>query len=286
MNYQKKLVFLRLIEIYEKYGLEVKTGLNSFHFNNYSDAPSTVISQKGKILGLGGDGISPQEVLFFECLFFNYNPKNIFIIGNGYSWSSIMFSLLNPPSMVVAIDHGFNFNNDHSDIGINLTNQIAKNEKLNLKVVKGSSPQDIKTVVKNVLKEDIDFAFIDGSHTEKQIGLDFAELFKFSSSNKGIFTFHDILNFNLENAFYRIAKKSKLNSKILYRTQSGIGILYPTNINNSVKIAINGFCEKKEVINSIKKISNHPQNMYVHIIQNITPPFVYKILKSLLKIIK
>src|SRR5207249_4304008 len=180
----------RLISFYAAHGLHVRTGLNPHHFRDHRDAPFTAIYRNGKILSTGG-GIALQEVYFFECLFAEYQPASILVIGNAFGWSTLLLSLLNPRARVVALDAGIE--GEDTDFGIDLTNRIAKDNGLAVEVVKGSSPQDVEGVVSGRMRQGVDFVFVDGLHTELQQELDYQAAARHRSPD-GAFVFHDVVN--------------------------------------------------------------------------------------------
>ena len=93
------------------------------------------------------------------------------VIGNALGWSTLALAALLPESRVVALDAGFDRN---SLEGLALTNRIAAAAGWNARAVKGVSPGDVAGVVKAELGGPVDFAFIDGLHTNAQIVLDHA----------------------------------------------------------------------------------------------------------------
>lgn len=274
--------FLKLLEIYKNQGLDIRTGLNPYHFNNYRDAPFTALHKQGKIISTGG-GLSLQEVYFFECLFENYTPKNIFIIGNAFGWSTVLLSLLNSKSKVIALDAGIE--GEDNDLGINLTNEIAKEENLNLKVVKGFSPNDVSAVVKDNFNNKINFVFIDGLHTNKQQELDFDAVFNHCHENC-VYVFHDVINWKMTESFLKITSSSGLNSSILYRTPSGMGALYPDHVSVHVKECIQAFSEKEEIIESLLKsqsISNKYNIKIINLLPKAAIIFLMRMKRSILQ---
>ena len=74
---------------------------------------------------------------------------------------------------------------------------------------------------------DIDFVFIDGGHTNDQMLKDFDACRAVADPNC-VYVFHDVINFQMTQAFKFIAKENQdLSSSLLYRTPSGMGISYP-----------------------------------------------------------
>ena len=269
--------YLKLLKIYKKQGFDIRTGLNSYHFNNYIYAPFTALLKQGKSMSTGG-GLSLQEVYFFECLFKNYTPKNIFIIGNAFGWSSILLALLNPGAKVIALDA--ETEGKDNELGNRLTNKIAKEENLNLKVVKGFSPTDVSAVIKESFNDKIDFVFIDGLHTNEQQELDFAAVVG-HGHKKCVYIFHDVILWKMTQSFKKIASSSGLNSSILYRTCSGMGVLYPDQVRTHVKECIEAFSENKEIIKSILKSETTYRKFRNKIINILPRTFV-----NLLRIIR
>ena len=237
-------IFPKLIEIYSKHGYKIRTGLNP-HFFDYKFAPFTALYKNDKILGTGG-GISTQEIYFFECLFSDYHPKNIFCIGNAFGWSTIALALLNPNSKIICIDAGIE--GPDNNIGITLTNEIAKSENLNIQVIKGFSPKDITSIIYSHFNIDnIDFVFVDGLHTNAQQLLDYNAIIPHCSAN-AILLFHDVVQYNMISSFNSFQTMKHL--RLLHRTDSGMGILYPHNTSEQLIQIINTFSEDPDIVTS------------------------------------
>jgi predicted O-methyltransferase YrrM len=241
---------LKVVDIYEKYGYKIRTGLYPWHFNSkrFWVLPFTRLFKDGAYLDTGG-GISMQEIFFLEQLFNDYHPSNIFIVGNAFGFSTILISLLNSSSRVVAIDAGIEgYNNDD---GIILTNQIARENKLNCEVVKGYSPQDVGHIVQNGFNGKIDFAFIDGLHTNDQMYADFEECYRYANPDC-IYLLHDVLNYNLKAGFEKIkTEKTELSYRILWRTPSGMAVCYPPSLPCNQRKIIESFSENNEFIEQL-----------------------------------
>jgi hypothetical protein len=136
-----------------------------------------------------------------------------------------------------------------------LTNDIARKEDLNLEVIEGFSPGDVKRIVEDNFDGSVDFVFIDGLHTDDQQYSDFKACAEIAS-DRSIFIFHDVINHNMTPSFKRIGQEAKLmKSKILYRTPTGMGILYPSNLEKEIEDKINLFFEPYERIKSFQKAS-------------------------------
>lgn len=238
----------KLLTIYEESGFEVHTGWNSHHLDNWRDAPFTYVKKEGRPINKGGGGISWHEIPCVELLSFCISPERILIIGNALGWSTLLIGLLWPSAQVVAMDIGVQPPADAAqklldDIikrlrgdepplnpsptyGIELTNQLAEKHHLKARAVLSASPQDVDWVVKKHLGAPPDFVLIDGYHIPPQVVLDFDACYAVSGRNC-VYLFHDVINWGLREAFEACQKKSGLEGGILWRTPSGIGLLYP-----------------------------------------------------------
>jgi hypothetical protein len=241
-------VLSRLVDIYESRGFRVSSGLNPVHFDNYALAPSTWLIKEGSSY-TNGLGIGLQEVYFLECLFADFNPKNIFIIGNSLGWSTVALSLINAKANVVAIDDGSDKN---ALEGITFTNTIAAEEGLSLKVVQGRSPEDVGPAIDNNFQEPVDFVFIDGCHTNDHIVIDFMAI-QAKASPDCVYLFHDVHQFKLDDGFNRILTDSGLIGRILLSTPSGVGIAFNPNSTPAVARAIEAFDIDEEALAVIEK---------------------------------
>jgi len=248
------ITLCRLLSFYAEHGLHVRTGLNPHHFRDHRDAPFTAIYRNDKILSTGG-GIALQEVYFFECLFADYHPARILVIGNAFGWSTLLLALLNPGARVVALDAGIE--GEDTDFGIDLTNRIARDKGLAVEVVKGFSPQDTAPVVTGRLGGAVDFVFVDGLHTESQQELDYRGAARHRSPD-GTFVFHDVVNFGMVHGFQRIAGQSGLNARILHRTPSGMGVLYPDSLKVHIQPCLDAFTEAPEVMAALRRQTGWP----------------------------
>lgn len=265
--------FVEAIKIYREYGYEITNGLNPEHFSAIKPLylPFIYIFKKNTLNEIRtGGGISPVEVYMFESISEVYSPQNIFIIGNAFGWSTIIISLCFPNSKIIALDAGIEGKDNL--FGINLTNKIAMEKKLNCFVELGGSPEDTKRVVEKYFgNKKLDFVFIDGLHTNKQLEKDFTGIFNFCSENT-VFLYHDIINWKLFKAFNTI-KSLLINHEthLLYRTTSGMGVSYPKDSTKELKEVFNAFSEKKEYIDSLKK-SLTIKTILCEILKRFIPP--------------
>lgn len=215
-------ILRQLYDMYKSQGITVATGLNPTHFGNLPLAPFTwFINETGDSL-TNGLGISSLEIYFLESLFHKFAAKNLFVIGNSFGWSSVALSLLNPFGRVLAIDCE---NDQNTDYGLVITNKIAQKYKLSLVAVKGYSPDDVANLLINHNFIPIDFAFIDGTHTCKQIIDDFNAIQRYATQNC-VYLFHDVQRHNLHGAIKQIVADSGLTAQLLLGTSSGMSLVY------------------------------------------------------------
>jgi predicted O-methyltransferase YrrM len=211
----------RLVSLYETRGIQISTGLNPSHFENYSLAPFTWFIRDGRSL-TNGLGIALQEVYFLECLFARLRPERLFVVGNSVGWSTFALALLNPAARVLAIDAGFDrFSLD----GLEFTNRVAQEEGLAITAVKAVSPQDVAPTLRAHAMTPVDFAFIDGFHTVEQVELDF-DAIRPHAAPGCVYVFHDVQAAGLRAGIERIAEKSGLSWDLLLGTTSGVAIMY------------------------------------------------------------
>lgn len=249
-------VIKKLINIYEQAGFYVQTSLNPLHFNinkggEISWLTFTSIKNSSDFLVDTGQGITFEEIYFLENLFEDYKPQNVFIIGNAFGWSTFALSLILPKSKIVAIDAGIE--GTQNKAFIDFTNNIAQKNNLNLEVVYGFSPQDTKKVIENNYKAKPDFCFIDGFHTNEQLLKDFWEIQQYSD-RKCVYLLHDVINWGMLPAFNILSELSGLNSQILHRTTSGMGILYPDELIDKIEPTTKIFSESSKNLQTLPSI--------------------------------
>src|SRR5262245_39672008 len=110
----------KLVSLYESRGIGIATGLAPWRHANLPQTNATWFIRDGKSVTVGL-GISSLEVYFLECLFAEFRPASIFIIGNSWGWSTLALALINPQARVVAIDAAYEGGIDE---GMALTNRI------------------------------------------------------------------------------------------------------------------------------------------------------------------
>ncbi|OAI41380.1 hypothetical protein AYO41_01640 [Verrucomicrobia bacterium SCGC AG-212-E04] len=189
-------------------------------------------------------------MLFFSELSLQLKPARIFVIGNAFGLSSVLLSLCNPNAKVIALDAQIEGNDN--DSGTSLTNRIAREQKLDLEVIVGFSPDDVPSAVTSRLDGRIDLAFIDGLHTNEQQKEDFRACWEFGGS-KCFYVLHDVIGWKLTSSFAEIvSNRPNMSSDVLWRTPSGMGLLYPEEAKGSIAGLVALFTESKEMIERVR----------------------------------
>jgi pimeloyl-ACP methyl ester carboxylesterase len=215
-------VIADLLEAYEAEGIEISTGLNSWHLKNCAEAPFTWFMRGGKSV-TNGLGIALQEVYLLECLFAAWRPARSLIIGNSYGWSTIAIALANRDGRTLGLDTGATV---QSVAGIHLTNKIAKKRGLNCYAVAAASPDGVAPTVARELKGPVDFAF---------------------ATPECVYLCHDVLNFDLRPTVVEFAEREGLAFDVLTRTPSGMAIVRPKEVQSSLARAIHAFAGSEEL---------------------------------------
>jgi hypothetical protein len=199
-------------------GMETVSGLNPLHFGGFRDASFTHFVRDGQSL-TQDLGISLHELMMLERFCRLLQPRCIFIVGNGFGWSALGLSLLNPRARVVVVE---------PSAGIELTNRIAIAEGLDCRVIQGFSPADTARIVAEHCPEPPGLVLIDGQHTNEQVAADFAAIARLCGRGAAYF-FHDIVNFRLFAGLAQVAEGARANgmvTELLLGTPSGMAIVY------------------------------------------------------------
>ena len=242
-------VYLKLVELYGGYGYTVRTGLYPSHFHNFKGAAGTVLEKSSLKIRTGG-GIALGEVYLLEELCAVIQPKRIFIIGNAFGWSTFAFALACPSARILALDAGIEGNDNMA--GIDLTNQIARDQGYQVNCVHGFSPQDVPKTISAEFQEQPDLIFIDGLHTDKQLKMDFEA--SHAAAPNALYLYHDIVNFKMHAAFDKISTQLAPTHKstILWRTYSGMGISIPHQLAPQFEKVLNAYTDDPAYINTIR----------------------------------
>ena len=235
------MVLARLLKAYRRHGFVARTGLNPLYFND-PDSPFTHFQcANGEPVHVGG-GLAPQEIHFLECLCEGgYRPRNVLIIGNACGWSALALGLILPEARIVAIDAGIE--GSATDIGATLTRTIAAEEHVSVRVVTAWSPKDVASVVASECDGGpIDLVLVDGLHTNEQLARDFMGVVSHASSTC-VFVFHDVLHWHMLEAFNGLELPPSYERRVLTRCPSGMGVVFPSGIDEVAKDAIDAFSD-------------------------------------------
>jgi predicted O-methyltransferase YrrM len=210
-----------LTDFYREEGIEICTGLALRYADGHPGAPFTWFCKDGESM-TEHLGIAPEEVYFLEHLFVAFKPKRVLIIGNGMGWGTLAIGMLMPKGKVVALDKA---PNAVTREGLALTNRIAQNYNLSVRAVQGISPQDVASVVDAELNGPVDFAFIDGLHTNEQVVLDYKAV-REKSAPDAVFLFHDVAMCGLYAGMEEIERLAGLSPRLILSMPSGMAILF------------------------------------------------------------
>jgi predicted O-methyltransferase YrrM len=250
----------KLVEMYRAQGIDICTGLRSYDFYDLPTAPFTRFIENGRSI-TNDLGIAMQEIYLLENVFAVYRPRHALIIGNSLGWSALAIGLLLPDSRVVAMDAGFDENSLH---GLALTNRMADLAGLNkLRAVKGVSPGDVAAVVDAGLDGRVDFAFIDATHTNEQIVLDF-EAASRKAAEDAVYLFHDVHLFGLYDGIKRIESLAGRAVQSLRATPSGMVLLYDPRQHPGLTEAIAAFAPAPEA-RALVKSEARQYGIYRHL---------------------
>tara|TARA_A100001011_G_scaffold395530_1_gene490829 strand:+ start:36233 stop:37003 length:771 start_codon:yes stop_codon:yes gene_type:complete len=241
--------YVELVKLYERNGFEVQSSLSPAHFPgfNLADIPFTYILKRGKRMCKGG-GLSIVELMFLQCITSIVKPKNIFVIGNAFGWTTLALGLMSERSRVLAIDM---CPRPEEELGIKITNDLGKQITAEIKAIKGKSPDDVPRVIRDNFEDGIDLVLIDGGHNSVQQSVDFDVCKKFANE-QCIYVFHDVINFNMVDSFVEIAKSNpSLVSSLLFRTPSGMAISYPKALYENLNATVNAFTEKDDTVKKL-----------------------------------
>ena len=238
-----------LIKLYESNDYVVQSSLSPLHFPgfNHAQLPFSYIYQNGELVCRGG-GLAISELMFVDSIASIMEPKNIFIIGNSFGWTTLALGLMCPTSRIVAIDI---CSRPEEEFGIKETNRMGEQISAEIRAIKAKSPENVTSVITNNFEGGIDLVLIDGGHTPQQQTDDFLVCKKLANE-QCVYLFHDVINFSLVKSFVTIAaENTHLISSLLFRTPSGMGISYPKEFHESLSDTVNAFTESDERVKSL-----------------------------------
>lgn len=250
----------QLVELFRQQGVTISTGLNPFHFGGLKEVPYTWFTKDGYTISTGF-GIALQEVYFLEHILSAKPPRNALVVGNAMGWSTIALSLSAPEARVIGIDTG---TDEQSRRGIELTNQIAEAGNLNLAAVVGTSPDDVESVCSREFATPIDFAFIDGLHTNEQVVKDFVAV-RSCTTTDCVFLFHDVTEACLGPGLDEIRKIApELRKTSLGATTSGMALLYSNEFADIINAAAAAFVVAPGAQGVIDRAIRHHRHRYLN----------------------
>ena len=195
-----------------------------------------------------GGGLAVSELMFVNCITSIIKPKNIFVIGNSFGWSTLALGLMCPESCIVAIDF---CSRPDEEYGVQVTNRLGSQIDAEIRAIKAKSPDNVSDIVRKNFNGGIDLVLIDGGHTPQQQKADFLACKE--SANEGcVYLFHDVINFQMVDSFVEIAKHNDhLLSSILFRTPSGMAISYPKTFFNKLSTTVHAFTESDQRVKAL-----------------------------------
>jgi predicted O-methyltransferase YrrM len=205
----------KLMDIYRRAGYEPLGGYNPYHFNGWMDAPFTVFFKDGTVTG--EPGMALQEVMLLEGFADYLSAKNILVIGNSFGWSTIALALIFPDARVLALDP--------IDKGNALTRTLAKYNGLRIEAIAGKSPDDLARLRAAHLSGPPDIVLIDAQHNNDAMLADFRGS-RAIAHDGTVWVFHDVMNWNMVDAFQTIRKEAGLSGSVLTRTPSGVAVTW------------------------------------------------------------
>jgi predicted O-linked N-acetylglucosamine transferase (SPINDLY family) len=205
----------RLHEIYRSAGLQPLTGHSTKHMHDWADAPFTRFYNGEGIVGCAG--LSLFEIMFLEHLGNYVDPRSVLVIGNAHGWSTIALALIFPKAQVLALDP--------FQEGVELTNELARRNKLSVNAVVGTSPGSVKPACAEHLNSPVDFVLIDAIHTNEAVKTDFFAAAEVAGKD-AFYLFHDVINWKMVEGFKDMQSASGLGGRILTRTPSGMAVLH------------------------------------------------------------
>lgn len=171
------------------------------------------------------------------------NPQNIYGIGNAFGFSTLVLSTIWSDASVDIIDAGTEGANNKA--GIDLTNKIANDKHMNVKVFQGLSPKQVPSSMRSSVYE---LAFIDGAHFPANLRADFGAVLPYMAE-RCIIVCHDIgMLWQLSEVIYReLAPNNPAFTYVMY---------HGSNFQNFLGTGFfhRGFSdEEKAILNSLGK---------------------------------
>ena len=175
-----------------------------------------------------GFAITDADIELFLEIREKVNIKNIYIIGNAFGYSTFVLSNIFPKAKIDVIDAECEGNDNR--LGSEITRKIIENNKLDINLFIGFSPEDVE---RSMRTNKYELIFIDGLHTKEQIRKDLDAVKNYCADNFFIVC-HDVELASLQESIDRFLNE---NQNFKYEKYEG-----KININS----VGTGFLTKKE----------------------------------------
>lgn len=229
------------VGIYRSAGCETISGLSSYHFFNWRDAPFTIFLKGNQMQGC--PGLALQEVMFLENFRDYITPQRILVIGNAFGWSTVVLGLTFPRARTVAIDI--------EPSGVQFTNELIDRHGLSARAVVAESPTGVAAAVAEHLGGPVDFCLIDAMHDNQSLVADFAALQAVAAPDACVLL-HDVINWHMIEGVKHIQAQYNLKSKLLTRTPSGMALLY-SSVSAEFEAYLDCFSDSPERYHSLRQ---------------------------------
>lgn len=133
-----------------------------------------------------GGAMEWSDVELFVSVARFLSPRNIFGVGNAFGFSTLILSSIFDTASVDIIDCGCDGKDNVK--GIDLTNRIANDEGMNIRVTRGWSPKDVPKASRSKLYE---LVFLDGRHQAENLRQDFNAILRFMAK-RCVIVCHDV----------------------------------------------------------------------------------------------
>jgi len=151
----------------------------------------------------------------------------IFVLGNGFGYSTLVLAKLFPGAAVDALDA--EVDEGVADLGSPLTRYIARREGFDVNLHIGFAPAAIPQAAR---ASEYSLVFLDGKHTAEQLVLDFEGILPFLAAS-AVVVCHDIAHYGMSNAVANILQAEigtgfsyKIYPSVNFVNELGTGFFY------------------------------------------------------------
>jgi hypothetical protein len=195
MILDEEIVVNEVKELYQREGLLVKKAPAGFYLDGFDF----------------GETVDIGDIKAFLMIAQRQTISSIFIIGNGWGWSTFCLATVFPGAIIDVIDA----QNEGNDcvFGSDITLQIASKNNIKVDLTIGLSPQDTQVAAKHK-NTPYELVLIDGRHGEMQMVEDFVSSVPFTNKERCVYVFHSVGKSNLLRSYSlikRIAKQRGYN---------------------------------------------------------------------------